>query len=182
MAYKLRIDMTGVRYGRLVGTAYSHRSRSGHSHWLFACDCGGRLIANGANVRAGNTTSCGCAHREISAARLHVHGRRTAKRHDATYRAWQAMNDSCSNPASPKYDRCGARGVAVCAAWKSDFTAFVADMGERPHNAILSREDEDGDFSRSNCAWILARRREDRAIDGWKARRTLDLGDGGLGA
>ena len=172
MAYKALIDMTGVRQGRLVGLAFAHRSRSGHAHWLFACDCGAEVVANGANVRSGNTTSCGCAHREISAARLLVHGRRAAKRHDATYRAWQAMNADCTNPDSSGYERCGGRGVSVCAAWRTDFQRFLDDMGERPRRAILSRADVGADFTPANCVWAPVRSRGARALAGWRTRAT----------
>ena len=170
MSYKILIDMAGDRHGRLVGLAYSHRSRSGHAHWLFACDCGAQVVVNGANVRAGNTTSCGCAHREISAARLLVHGRRAARRHDATYRAWQTMNADCTNPEASGYDRCGRRGVRVCPVWRGDFPRFLEDLGERPNGTVLCRSDESADFAPANCMWAPARSREARAAAGWSRR------------
>jgi hypothetical protein len=168
---KLRIDMTGVRAGRLVGVAFSHKSRSGHAHWLFACDCGAETVADGASVRSGNTTSCGCLHREISAARLTVHGRRAGKRHDATYRAWQVMNDHCANPASSGWKRCGGRGVQVCRAWRTDFERFLADMGERPVGAILTRTDPRADFAPGACRWAPLRSRSERALAAIRDRR-----------
>lgn len=154
--------MAGVRYGRLVGLRYAGR-RGSHAHWHFQCDCGEQTIASGAAVRAGKTASCGCLHREISAARLTVHGRRARKRHDATYRAWQEINVYCTHDGSPRFRDFGARGVTVAAAWRDDFEAFLADMGERPAGAILARLDERGDFSPGNCQWIAARPRSERA-------------------
>jgi hypothetical protein len=167
MPRKIRIDMTGVRHGRLVGIGYSH-NHNGHAHWLFLCDCGNEVTVNGAAVRAGTTASCGCLHREISAERLIVHGRRAQKRHDPTYRAWQAMNDSCANPLSPKFRHCGALGIEVCSVWQSDFEAFLADMGERPEGTILARIGGFGHFEPANCRWIATRSRSRRAIDGWR--------------
>lgn len=153
MAYKVRIDMTGVRYGRLLGVAFSHRSRHGHAYWLFRCDCGREATIAGGNVRAGNTTSCGCLHREISALRLTVHGHRAGRRQGPTYRAWQAMNDSCTNPRSPGWGRCGAKGAGVCAAWRSDYPRFLLDMGERPAGAVLARLSPWDDFDPQTCFW-----------------------------
>lgn len=157
MARKLRIDMTGVRYGRLVGVAFSHTGPDGHAHWRFACDCGGQVVANGRNVRAGSTASCGCLHREIAAARLTTHGRRARKRHDATYRAWQAMND-----------RCG--GADVTAVWRCDFEVFAADLGERPDGTVLMRFDERETYGPANCGWAPIRSRSERACDAWRRR------------
>lgn len=163
MGRKLRIDMTGVRSGRLVGVGFSHRSASGHAFWSFRCDCGGETVVNGASVRRGTTTSCGCLHREVSAARLYVHGRRAEKRYDATYRAWQLMNDGCGNPASPAWRRWGAKGVRVHSAWRADFERFAADMGERPAGAVLVRTDPRANFEPGACRWSMGRTRSERA-------------------
>ena len=82
------------------------------------------------------------------------------------------MNDACANRASPKYADCGARGIAVCAAWQSDFEAFLDAMGERPDGTILGRIDRAGDFEPVNCRWVAARSRARRAIDGWQRQAT----------
>ncbi len=174
MARKIRIDMTGLRFGRLVGNGYSHRHANGHAYWLFACDCGNEIVTSGSAVRAGHATSCGCLHREICAARLLKHGRRAAKRHDATYRAWQAMNDACGNPESPKYETCGAYGIAVSSSWRGDFEAFLDAMGERPAGTILDRIDMALDFGPGNCRWVAAASRSDRARQGWKRRAMVE--------
>jgi hypothetical protein len=157
--------MAGVRYGRLVGVRYAGRRRT-HAYWVFRCDCGVETVANGAAVRAGRTSSCGCLHREISAARLTTHGHRARKRHDATYRAWQEINTYCAHEGSPRYRDFGGQGVAVGATWREDFEAFLADMGERPRGTMLVRLDAAGDFEPGNCRWTPVRSRTERAQAG----------------
>lgn len=161
--------MAGRRFGRLLGIAFSHAAPNGRAHWLFACDCGGRVIADGGNVRRGGTSSCGCLHREISAARLTVHGRRAGKRHDATYRAWQEIHTLCGNPAAPRYPRFGGAGATVCQAW-DDFERFLADMGERPARTVLARKDAAAGFGPSNCHWQPVRTRAARAAGAHRDR------------
>ncbi len=156
MARKTRIDMAGRRFGRLVGVAYDHTGRGGRAQWLFACDCGGEVVADGGNVRAGTTTSCGCFHREVSAERLTVHGHRAAGRHGPSYRAWQQIKTWCGNPRSPRFPEHGGRGVAVAPAWADDYPTFLADMGERPAGTVLARRDPAGDFAPGNCRWVAA--------------------------
>lgn len=109
MACEVLVEMDGLRFGRL---AFSSRGPHGHAHRHLSCRA--RVTAEGSEARSGDTTSC--RHREISAARLTVHGHRAAKRHGLTYRAWQAMKDRCADPASPTFEAVGARGVAVCPA------------------------------------------------------------------
>ena len=169
MSRKVRIDMRGLRFGRLVGIGYTH-THSGRAFWLFQCDCGEETIANGTAVRAGRTASCGCLHREVSAARLQTHGRRACKRHDATYRAWQEMKNACSDPASPKYAAHGRLGTIVCGPWSEAFEAFLSDMGERPNGTKLARIDACGNFTADNCEWIPVEPRSARARSGWLRR------------
>lgn len=174
MARKIRIDMTGLRYGRLIGIEFSHRAGS-HAHWRFLCDCGNETTVDGTAVRAGKTASCGCLHREICAERLTTHGRRAKKRHDPTYRAWQEINTFCTNRESSRYRDFGARGIRVCPAWSKDFQAFLADLGERPAGRILVLIDPRQDFAPGNCRWALVRSRSRRARDGAK-RRLEEIG------
>lgn len=72
------IDETGNRYGMLtvVKRVYPKGHRSG-AYWLCECDCGGRTVVLGGNLRAGNTTSCGC-----KTAPSTVWGELEAKRHE----------------------------------------------------------------------------------------------------
>ncbi len=172
---KQRIDMIGFRAGRLIGLAYSH-TRAGHAHWLFACDCGNESVINGAAVRSGKTESCGCLHKQVSAERLTTHGRRAGKRHDATYRSWQEINNACTDRNSPRYRDHGAVGITVCPEWRHDFEAFLADLGERPPQTKLVRIATAKTFSRDNCRWAPVRSRPERAIAGWdRLRRTATL-------
>lgn len=159
MTKKVRVDMTGLRFGRLVGVAFDHRSASGHAHWLFRCDCGREVVAKGGNVRSGGTASCGCLHREVCAARLTRHGHRADRRHEPTYRAWQAMRP--------------AAATAICPRWRDDFADFLADMGERPAGTKLVRRDADAPFCASNCRWAAVDDRAARAVHGWARRRGM---------
>jgi hypothetical protein len=155
MARKLRIDMRGQRYGRLIALDFDHRGPSGHAHWRFRCDCGREIVACGGNVRTGSTSSCGCLHRELSAARLTDHGHRAAKHHGPTYRAWQLMRREPD---------------AVCAAWK-EYAVFLKDLGERPAQTKLERLDSTRSFGPDNCCWGAVDTRAARAARGWDKRR-----------
>ena len=163
--------MTGHRFDRLVCLEYSHRGRGGHAHWSCICDCGNHLTVNGGNLRTGNTTSCGCRHKEISAARLSIHGYRSKNRHEPTYRAWQAMKTECYNPKTKIYGVVGACGIRVCTRWRANYACFLRDMGERPSNTKLKRIDLSKDYAQENCEWQAVSSREERALKSWMVRR-----------
>ena len=55
------VDMTGKKFGRLtVIEICEERSHGGAARWHCKCGCGTVCIVNGANLRNGNSKSCGC--------------------------------------------------------------------------------------------------------------------------
>lgn len=64
------IDLIGKRFGKLVvikrAEDYSYESGGKTTtapQWLCGCDCGNIIVAQGGNLRSGNTTNCGCENR-----------------------------------------------------------------------------------------------------------------------
>ena len=61
-----RINMIGKRFGRLVVQAFSHKGKHRELFWICLCDCGNTTKPIlGANLRQGNSTSCGCFRKEV---------------------------------------------------------------------------------------------------------------------
>ena len=56
-------DETGKRYGKLKVLSFDAVQR-GEPYFLCKCDCGQEKSVRGANLRSGNTTSCGCSRRK----------------------------------------------------------------------------------------------------------------------
>ena len=56
-------DETGKRYGMLTVLRF-HEVRNGQPFFACRCECGQQLSVRGANLRSGNTTSCGCSRRK----------------------------------------------------------------------------------------------------------------------
>ena len=144
MGYK-RIDMTGMTYGMLtvIRRVESRGKTRKERFYLCRCECGTERAFMGKNIRNGRTKSCGCTHPTEN------HG--LAK--TPTYMSWASMKSRCNNPAATGYERYGGVGVTVCPEWDASFSAFVRDMGLRPHNKTLDRIDGSKGYSKDNCRW-----------------------------
>jgi hypothetical protein len=115
-----------------------------------------------AHLRSGNTTSCGCLHREQLRQRNTEHGlvRHHAKhglsqRHEH-YARWSGMMGRCLDPGSNGYKWYGARGITVCPEWRDPavFCAWMdANMGPCPAGMSFDRIRNSGNYEPGNVRW-----------------------------
>jgi len=143
-------DMTGETYGNIFVISYHGERVVGKQKkvfWNCRCSCGNVFVANGAEIRNGHTTSCGCGVTRMN--KLNAH----KMNNTLEYRSWNNMKQMCDNEKNPSYKNYGAKGIKYCEEW-SDFRKFFEDMGNRPvKNASLARYDETKDFCKENCYW-----------------------------
>lgn len=121
---------------------------------------------------------CGCGELTSTGEFKRGHWRRinpvaTRTRHGYTgtrvHNIWINMNQRCSNPNVPHYNRYGGRGIKVCERW-AIFENFLADMGEPPINAELDRINNSKGYEPANCRWVTTsqncrNRRSNRMIN-----------------
>lgn len=151
----MRPDIVGQTFGRLtVVRLVDHATRRS---WLCRCSCGLEVVASDSSLRTGHKKSCGCLKTENVRSMHLKHGCARGGKRSAEYRIWIGMIVRCENPRATNYPRYGGRGVAVCARWRDDFGAFLADVGPRPSGLhSLDRIDPTGNYEPANVRWADA--------------------------
>lgn len=147
-------NLIGNVFGRLtvIVQAESMRMPSGalKRMWQCRCECGDFAVCQQQHLTGGRSKSCGCLHREMARAASTKHG----GRYHPLYDIWTQMIQRCENPRNPAYRDYGGRGIYVCERWRSDFNAFLCDVGERPTGHSLDRyPNNDGPYSPDNFRW-----------------------------
>lgn len=162
-----RIDISGLRYGRLLVISYAGVAKNGGSMWLCRCDCGKEAAFNSGHLRHGGTKSCGCllsewassmgANRDfiaIRSERAATHGHKRKSKVSVEYKTWLGMKRRCYDEKFKDYPNWGGRGIRVCERWLHSFVNFLEDMGPRPAGKYsIDRKESDKDYSPENCRW-----------------------------
>lgn len=143
------IDEVGNTHGRLTVIRRAEGGRRGPASWECRCDCGATTTVPGDRLRAGETRSCGCLHREQLSERATTHGLSNTPE----WNSWHAMKKRCLDPNDPSYHYYGGRGISIHAEWVESCRAFVRDVGPRPPGTTLDRIDNDGDYVPGNVRW-----------------------------
>jgi hypothetical protein len=148
------IDLSGGRFGSLLVTR--RVPSNGRILWHCICDCGNEVVKAGADIRAGDTKSCGCLRSKTVSKRASErntkHGIIQNRIVPRWYQIWLGMMKRCYNKESPAYINYGARGITVCDRWH-DPKNFLADMGEPPAKYSVNRLNNDEGYSPKNCNW-----------------------------
>lgn len=144
------IDISGLRFGRLLVLKRAPNLSVHQTAWHCVCDCGKKRVVRSASLRCGETKSCGCLCADLSKARATKHGLFLS--HPRAFQAWRNMMGRCYG-ASYRQSHIYKGRISVCKEWHSP-TKFAEDMGEPKKGLQLDRINNDRDYEPGNCRWV----------------------------
>lgn len=78
------IDLSNLKFGRLIVKNQHGADSHGQATWICSCSCGRYTLVRGYLLRCGKTRSCGCLNSEINRDKVFTHGESKTK----VYRVW----------------------------------------------------------------------------------------------
>lgn len=140
-----RADLTNQVFGKLTVLEWV-----GNSRWACQCECGKSSIVLTANLKRGNTTSCGCVRNILSSKRNTIHGLHNT----IIYRTWLGIRRRCRDEKFGSYRDYGAKGIDIHQPWYESVQAFLEAVGHPPTNwHTLDRIDNAKGYFPGNVRW-----------------------------
>lgn len=113
-----RKDIAGQVFGKLTAVKVDYVDKNKTYWWVCRCSCGNLTSVKIAQLRNGDTSSCGC-----SRSKPRKHGLCDTK----AYKIWTGIKGRCYNPHNSEYRNYGGRikkPIKMCDDWKENALSF----------------------------------------------------------
>lgn len=151
--YKLKNDLTGQRFGRLLVIKRAV-NKNGRVQYSCICDCGTKFETLAQHLVSGATKSCGCLNRKLASERMKAMNHVPYNTQTRLYETWSNMKNRV-RPSNSNHKRYFDRGITVCDEWQK-FEPFMnwALKNGYSDDLTIDRIDNDKGYCPENCRFV----------------------------
>lgn len=150
---KLQQEFIGSVFGRLCVTQHAGVTPRGKHYWYALCECGKTVLVARNELSNGDTSSCGCLHKELLIKRNKSSTDPWRQAHRREYNSYISARRRCLEPTDKDYHRYGAVGITFHEPWAKSFQLFVEHIGPRPLGTTIDRIDVTRGYVPGNVRW-----------------------------
>jgi hypothetical protein len=156
MGNLIKIEV-GTKFNRLTFVSEAgFKNKKRVCNWV--CDCGNDTVIRLDAVKSGDTSSCGCFHKEQSSKSMSA----TFKKHGFTklniklVQLLTLIKQRCYNEKCKEYKWYGGKGIKVCEEWIKNPSVFYewCILNGWEKGLQIDRENNNGNYEPNNCRFV----------------------------
>jgi hypothetical protein len=149
--------MIGKKFGKLTVGSLLDERKHGQKVYACICECGNTTIVLGANLRKGNSTSCGCSRKATCSIRMSGLNLRHGETKTKLWKTWRGIVERTTCTTSSHYARYGGRGIGIHPEWLvyEKFAFYVGQPPTEKHS--IDRINNNKGYEPGNVRWATAK-------------------------
>jgi len=145
--------MIGQKFGKLLVSSLIDERSHGQKVYSCICDCGNVTIVLSANLKKGNSKSCGCSRKITCGNRMSQLNLRHGETGTKLWRSWKSIVERTTCVTSFNYSRYGGRGIGIHQDWLQyeNFATYIGPPPTEKHS--VDRINNNKGYEPGNVRW-----------------------------
>ena len=144
-------------FGKLTVKELTVNRKHKQKVYLCQCECGSFVEVMSANLKKGNSKSCGCSRAKTSATRMALLNLKHGETKTKLWKTWSGIVERTTCSTSSHYKRYGGAGIGIYKDWLiyENFAQYIGQPPSITHS--IDRIDNNKGYEPNNIRWATAK-------------------------